>query len=159
MKKILTLIITLTVFFSGCTISSVEDYYNSTEAKGDKAVSISINCQTAVDYPNSKRDNGKILGGCQVYVDENATVFDVLKEACKINKIQMDYEGSGNSVYVKGIDYLYEFDCGDLSGWQYSVNDKFYSVGCNSFIPQNGDTVRWIYTCDLGEDIGNHFGD
>ncbi len=158
MKKLFSLILSAIIFLSGCTISSVDNYYNSTEAKGDMSVTISINCQTAVDYPNFKRDNSEILENYQVYIDEDATVFDVLKTACKENKIQFEYEGSGNSVYINGIDYLYEFDCGDLSGWQYSVNNKFPGVGCNSCIVQTGDTIRWLYTCDLGEDIGNSFG-
>ncbi len=157
MRKIFSLILSAIIFLSGCTISSVDNYY-STEAKGNIAVTISINCQTAVDYPSSKRDNDNILEKYQVYVKNNATVFDVLKTACKENKIQFEYEGSGSSVYINGIDYLYEFDCGDLSGWQYSVNDKFPSVGCNSCIVQNNDKIRWLYTCDLGEDIGNSLG-
>lgn len=27
-----------------------------------------------------------------------------------------------NSAYIEGIGNLYEFDCGNLSGWMYSVN-------------------------------------
>lgn len=27
-----------------------------------------------------------------------------------------------NSAYIEGINNLYEFDCGELSGWMYKVN-------------------------------------
>jgi hypothetical protein len=159
MKKLLLIIASAVFVFTGCTFTTAEDYYNDTDSSGEIAVSVSINCQTAVDYKNSNRTNAKILGGCQVYVDKDATVFDVLKTACKNNKIQFEYQGSGTSVYIEGIDYLYEFDCGDLSGWEYSVNDSFPNVGCNSYTVQDGDTVRWLYTCDLGKDIGNDYED
>lgn len=155
MKRVIVCSILLIMLFTSCSIKSAEDYYKSTEPKGECSAVISISCETAVNYKNSERKNADILNDYSVSFNKGDTVFDLLKRACKENKIQFEYEGEGDSVYISGIDYLYEFDCGDLSGWEYSVNDKFPNVGCNAYTPEDGDSVKWLYTCDLGADIGN----
>ena len=55
--------------------------------------------------------------------------------------------------YVNGINYLYEYAYGELSGWIYSVNAVTPSIGCGSYILEDGDEVLWQYTTDLGEDL------
>lgn len=59
-----------------------------------------------------------------------------------------------NSAYIEGIGNLYEFDCGENSGWMYKVNDWFPNYGMSRYVLKNGDTVSLIYTCDGGFDIG-----
>ena len=58
------------------------------------------------------------------------------------------------TAYVEGIGNLYEFDCGEGSGWMYRVNGNYPNFGCSRYILQDGDTVEFRYTCDLGADIG-----
>lgn len=157
MKKLAPLLLIIILMLSGCTISSVDDYYSSTEKSGDNKVTVTINCDTAVKYDSKLRTNGTILENYTVYLEANATVFDALKTACKENKIQFEYQGADSSVYIEGIDYLYEFDCGELSGWEFSVNGDFKNVGCDNCMLKDGDNVEWLYTCDLGADIGNGY--
>ena len=52
-----------------------------------------------------------------------------------------------NSVYIEGINNIYEFDCGELSGWLYKVNNESPGVGCSLYKLKDGDVVEWIYTC------------
>lgn len=87
---------------------------------------------------------------------ENESVFDVLKRETRDRKIHMEFVWTPiyNSVYVEGINNLYEFDCGPLSGWMYKVNGWFPNYGASRYILKIGDTVEWVYTCDLGRDIG-----
>ena len=59
-----------------------------------------------------------------------------------------------SGVYIEGIANLYEFDCGPLSGWMYAVNGAFPNYGCGTCKVKSGDRIQWIYTCDLGRDIG-----
>lgn len=60
-----------------------------------------------------------------------------------------------NSYYIEGINHLYEFDCGNESGWMYKVNGWFPNYGCSSYTLQGGDTIVWCYTCNgLGADVG-----
>ena len=56
-------------------------------------------------------------------------------------------------VYIAGINYLYEFEYGDLSGWIYHVNGVSPSVGCADYILKDGDAIEWLYTLNLGEDV------
>ena len=156
MKRLLILPLLFILFLSSCSIKSVEDYYKSGSSGKFYAV-ISISCKTAVNYKNSKRKKADILNDYKVSFNEGDTVYTALKNACKENKIQFEYTGSGDSLYIEGIDYLYEFDCGDLSGWEYSVNGKFPSIGCNAYKLKDGDEINWLYTCDLGADIGNKY--
>ena len=49
---------------------------------------------------------------------------------------------------------MYEFDCGQYSGWMYRVNGWYPNYGCSSYDVEDGDNIEWKYTCDLGVDIG-----
>ena len=49
---------------------------------------------------------------------------------------------------------LFEFSAGSNSGWMYRVNGKFPNYGCSLYDVKSGDVIEWLYTCDLGHDIG-----
>ena len=101
--------------------------------------------------------NGTILGTTQVTFYEGETVFDALSRVCSSAGIQLEYSWTPiyDSYYIEGINYLYEFDCGELSGWMYKVNGWFPNYGCSSYDLADGDTVVWCYTCEgLGADVG-----
>ena len=70
--------------------------------------------------------------------------------------IQLEYAWTPmyDSYYIEGINHLYEFDCGSGSGWMYKVNGWFPNYGCSSYHLEDGDSIVWIYTCQLGDDIG-----
>ena len=170
MKRILTALIFVTAIV-GCTgcvkIESVEQHYDKTlqETDGDKKVTISIRCATVLDNLNNldealkKGDyipsDGVILKETTYCISDGDSVFDLLQKAVIDNQIQMEYQGSSyGSVYIQGINYLYEFSCGPLSGWMYKVNGENCDVGCDQYSLSEGDVVEWLYTCDLGNDIG-----
>jgi len=102
-------------------------------------------------------DDGIILYPVTVAFDESETVFDVLKRVCDLLGIQLEYSYTPlyESYYIEGINHLYEFDCGEQSGWMYKVNGWFPNYGCSSYHLEDGGVIEWIYTCnDLGADIG-----
>ena len=103
--------------------------------------------------------NGVILASTTVTFYEGESVFDVLQRICKEYGIHMEAEWTPiyNSAYVEGIHNLYEFDCGALSGWMYSVNDWYPNYGCSRYRLKDGDVVQWRYTCDLGNDVGGGY--
>lgn len=84
------------------------------------------------------------------------SVFDVLQRICRENNIHMEASWTPiyNSAYVEGINNLYEFDCGNLSGWMYRVNGWYPNYGCSRYQLAEGDIVEWRFTCDLGKDVG-----
>lgn len=101
-------------------------------------------------------EDGIIYGPKEVTFFEGESVFDVLLREMKGNNIHMEFEMTPiyNSNYVAGINNIYEFDCGELSGWMYKVNGWFPNYGASRYQVQDGDIIEWIYTCDLGRDIG-----
>lgn len=100
--------------------------------------------------------NGIILQKQTVIFCEGESVYDVSQRVCRENGIHMEasFTPLYNSAYVEGIHNLYEFDCGNLSGWMYRVNGWYPNYGCSRYALAEGDTVEWRYTCDLGKDVG-----
>lgn len=105
--------------------------------------------------------DGVLLPETAVAFSEGDTVFDVLQRVCRAQGIHMEstWTPAYNSAYIEGIGNLYEFDCGNLSGWMYSVNGVWPDYGCSSCTLHDGDTVVWSYTCDLGRDVGARQGE
>ena len=62
-----------------------------------------------------------------------------------------------DSAYIMGINNIYEFDAGELSGWTYKVNGWYPNYGCSRYQLQPGDEIEWHYTCDLGRDLGEYW--
>ena len=128
---------------------------------------VSISCETILNNMDkcaeSKKqfvpEDGVVLPATEVVFSEGESVFDVLQRLCRENKIHMESSWTPmyNSAYVEGINNLYEFDVGSLSGWMYSVNGWFPNYGCSRYALQNGDVVNWVYTCDLGYDVGGGY--
>ncbi|MCI6043014.1 DUF4430 domain-containing protein [bacterium] len=125
---------------------------------------ISIECSTILNnwdnLTQSKAEfvpsNGWILYPSEVEFTPGETVFDVLKRVCADTGIHMSsrYTPMYGSYYIEGINQLYEFDCGQKSGWMYRVNGWYPNYGCSSYDVEDGDNIEWKYTCDLGVDIG-----
>lgn len=92
---------------------------------------------------------GMILQGNYEY-KQGDTAFDVLKRACAEKKIHLDYVFTPifGTYYIRGIHNLYEFECGDESGWMYLVNGKEPGVGCSQYKVSKGDWLRFEYTCE-----------
>lgn len=140
----------------------------TTEQKNPDTIqcTIYISCATVLDnmdrVPTAKKkiipSDGVILKEVQVSVSKDATVFDVLQKATKDNKIHLEYTYTPlyKNYYIEGIYNLYEFDCGNGSGWLYSVNGEFPSEGCSTYDVKDGDIIQWLYTCDFGEDVGKY---
>lgn len=101
--------------------------------------------------------DGVILKATTVTFYEGESVFDVLQRVCKEHGIHMEASWTPiyNSAYVEGIHNLYEFDCGNESGWMYRVNGWYPNYGCSRYQLAQGDVVEWRYTCKgLGKDVG-----
>ena len=128
-----------------------------------KYVTIPITCHTILNNLDKVSDNkkgiipsnGVILSQKQVEINDGDTVFDVLLRETRKQRIHMDFVESPvyGSAYIKGINNIYEFDAGELSGWMYSVNGVFPNYGCSIYNLNDGDVIQWMYTCDLGKDL------
>lgn len=133
--------------------------------KEEPSCTLSVRCDTALSnkdmLDSSKADilpeDGVIFPETTVYFSEDESVYDVLVREMMNAKIHMESENTPmyKSAYIEGIANLYEYDCGPLSGWMYKVNGEFPNYGCSAYVLSDGDRVEWVYTCDLGKDVGN----
>jgi len=127
------------------------------EEEKELTCTIRISCSSILDNMDSLKEgkepyvpsSGTILSSRTVTFNEGDTVFDVLKRVCSSKGIQLEYSWSAvyGSYYVEGIGNLYEFDCGPMSGWRFSVNGWYPNYGCSSYTLSDGDSIAWIYYC------------
>lgn len=130
---------------------------------------LSVSCATILDNMKDLDkekielvpEDGVIFKATEVTFYEGESVFNVLQREMKKNKIHMEFVNTPlyNSAYIEGINNLYEFDCGELSGWMYKVNGWFPNYGCSRYQLKEGDVIEWVYTCDLGRDVGDQYYD
>lgn len=130
--------------------------------KYDNTCTFVIECKTILNNKDKLKkglekyvpENGMIYSGT-VGFDSGESVYDILRRICDENSIQMEasYTPAFSSYYIEGINNLYEFDCGQGSGWMYSVNGIFPNYGCSSYKPASNDEIAFRYTCELGNDL------
>ncbi|MBP5580309.1 MAG: DUF4430 domain-containing protein, partial [Ruminococcus sp.] len=143
-------------------IQSAEDYYSgSKKVKKNIAgtVTMEIRCDTIAGRSDSEHipADGVILPPTAFDLESGETVFDILTEAAQTYGIQVENRcsagGAHGMVYIAGINYIYEYDFGDLSGWVYHVNGVTPSRGCGEYELSDGDRIEWLYTCETGHDL------
>jgi len=164
MKKILILLLAL-LLLTGCGAPAAETQEAEVLGDGAFTCTLSISCATVLDNMDLLAEekaelipaDGWLLQPVTVAFDEGESVFDALLTVAQTQKLHMEYMDAPlyGSAYIEGIANLYEFDCGPLSGWMYSVNGQFPNFGCSKYALKDGDTVAWVYTCDLGADVGD----
>lgn len=133
-----------------------------------KACTISISCAVLLEQtdrlPAAKRGlvpaDGWLLPPTEVFFTPGETVFDVLQRETRTRSIHMEFSSTPlyHTAYIEGIGNLYEFDCGESSGWMFSVNGTYPTVGCSSYPVEEGDRITWRYTLDLGDDLDGSEG-
>ncbi|MDR1572037.1 MAG: DUF4430 domain-containing protein [Clostridiales Family XIII bacterium] len=90
-------------------------------------------------------------GSRRLEISGSETAFTLLQRT----GLSLDYSGHAEyaGYYVKSINGFGEFSDGSRSGWMYSVNGVFPGYSSSLYYLNDGDTVRWLYTRDLGNDI------
>lgn len=166
---VVAIVAVIALLISGIKIQSVDDYYltHLDEIKPDsETVYMRIACDTILDNYSMLDDelknekyvpsDGKILLQTEYVLRPKDTTFDLLSRVTRANKIQMISSGGSKfgSNYIQSINHLYERSCGALSGWMFKVNGEFPPYGSSKYKLKDGDIIEWLYTCDLGRDIG-----
>ena len=134
------------------------------EAAGPTTCTVSISCASLLDHISDLDaekvelvpQDGWILAPVTVEFTEGQSAFEVLLNTVKANAIHMEYQATAlyDTAYIEGIGGIYEFDCGALSGWMYRVNGWFPNYGSSRYGVQAGDAIEWVYSCDMGADVG-----
>jgi len=86
-------------------------------------------------------------------LEPNETAYSLL------HRTNLNIRSRGHAVwggmYVEAINNFGEFDDGPLSGWMYRINGVLFPDRSSSlYVLQDGDRVEWIFTRNLGADIG-----
>lgn len=126
-----------------------------------QTVTITIVCHTALQSAELSDDVRAVLpaGGVllqrTVTLEAGDTAWSVTQRACRDAGVSLEasFAAAQGAVYVEGIGHLYEFDCGQGSGWIYKVNGVAPGHGCDSCPLKAGDSLLWTYTCDYGNDV------
>ena len=153
---VIALLAIMLVFFM--EIQTPKQYYdNGTLVKKDVigTVTLTIRCDTISNKSDNEwiPEDGVILENAEYEIEAGDTVYDILKAATAKHKIHLETNGTAESIYVEGIQHIYEFAYGELSGWLYQVNGESTSVGCSAYELKDGDQIAWLYTCEMGKDI------
>lgn len=124
------------------------------------SVSLYISCATVLNNMDKCSDGVKglipadgVILSTTVTITEGESVMSVLKRACGDAGIPVSSSGS----YVKGINGLFEKNVGRSSGWMYCVGGTFPSYGADSYTLSGGENIQWLYTCNMGADVGNTY--
>jgi len=155
---IVAVAVVLILLVLSTNIQCASDYYGENTAPENVigTVTMTIRCDTIAGMVDSEYvpADGIILDVTGFDISEGYSAYDVLCDAARKYGIHMENEGSsGGMSYISGINHIYEFDHGELSGWTYRVNGETPSVGCGSYVLSDGDVIEWLYTCELGEDL------
>lgn len=137
-------------------ISGVKEYYNGANAARGAVtgrVTMSITCEKVAGRAPYIPADGVILPVTAFELTDGDTVYDLLTRAARQYGLRIEHTGTSRLAYITGIQDLYEFGFGDLSGWVYRVNGASPSVGCGEYVPRDGDNIQWIYSLELGSDI------
>lgn len=93
-------------------------------------------------------DDGYIIKDYTYKAKKGYTAYDALKDACKKSDIKLTAKSTSYGTYVSGINNLDEFDCGDQSGWMYSVNGQFPNTSCGNLTVKDKDNIIFEYVCE-----------
>lgn len=118
-----------------------------------------VHCSSVLENIHKLKENKKdlipkdgiILKEIKVEFFPDESVFDVLHRELKNNNIHFEFVKTPayNSAYIEGIANLYEFDCGELSGWLYKVNGIKPTYGSSQYKVKNNDKIEFFYSCDM----------
>ena len=105
----------------------------------------------SVEIPS---DGTNVISRTAVTLEDGDTAYTVLRRVAKEAGIPVVASGGSKNPYVEGINNLFEFDRGAGSGWMVEVNGNFVQRSAGQMKLNVGDEVRWVYTLELGKDVG-----
>ena len=104
-------------------------------------VTLSVRCDTILQNRDKLKpeklallpEDGVLFASREVVANRGESVFHLLQREMKRAKIHLEFENTPlyQSAYIEGIGNLYEYDCGEQSGWMYRVNGVFPGYGCS----------------------------
>ena len=95
-------------------------------------------------------DDGTILEVTTYTGNEGFTVYDVLAAVTAAHNPVIPIVANADRSYVSSINNLSEKNVGPTSGWTYRVNGVLPMMAANQYKVKDGDVIKWIYVCQMG---------
>lgn len=135
-----------------------EDTKDQTAGSGHTC-KVSIDCTDILEHKDQLKEekaeflpeDGWILKETEEDFTPGETAFDVIKRICEEKKINVSVRDASGSAYIEGINQIYEFDCGDASGWMYTVNGELPNYSYSEYEVQDQDKIVLFYVCDMND--------
>ncbi len=96
-------------------------------------------------------DDGTILEVTTYTGNEGFTVYDVLAAVTAAHNPVIPIVANADRSYVSSINNLSEKNVGPQSGWTYRVNGVLPMMAANQYKVKDGDVIKWIYVCQMGD--------
>lgn len=144
-KSLLALAATATCLFLSNRTPSTDDYSCHTRFSDNNTATIEV---------LGPGGDSILVPSNTVTINENATVLSASIDSFQQNQIPFQTGGSGTDLYITSINNVSQQSAGPLSGWLYKVNDVFVDSSPSTYSLNPGDRVTWIFTTDLGKDVG-----
>ena len=96
-------------------------------------------------------DDGTILEVTTYTAVEGFTVYDVLAAVTAMHDPVIPIVANSDKSYVSSINNLSEKNVGPQSGWTFRVNGVLPMMAANQYTVKDGDVIKWIYVCQLGD--------
>ncbi len=138
MKKIFVLFLVLSCLLCAC---------GKPQSSGELSCTVTADVLDALaSLPSGEPsplpvENGILLQK-EVSFSAGESAYDVMLRTLQEEKIHYEVD---TTKYFLGIGNIYAGDCGDMSGWLYSVNGESPTVGASQYTLQDGDELRFYY--------------
>lgn len=147
MKRCLALLLVL--LFCGCAAKNF-----------DAACTVNVNCESVFSHMEELAEEKAelipedgVLFSDEVKFASGENLLEVMSRAMKdagVVMVQETTAGTGGG-YISSIGGLGPADCGPMSGWMFTVNGEYPTVGCDQIFLQDGDIVEFVYVCEWTE--------
>jgi hypothetical protein len=147
--KLMAVMLVLLLAMSSLAACDSADKDVKTAAEDAPKVSIIVDASKYAESGaeiSAEVDDDGYLYNEEYELEEGMTPVDLL------DKTKVKYvDASG---YISEIAGIAGGAAGAMSGWLYTVNDEMPSVGAGEYALQEGDVVKFLYSCDGGPDVG-----
>ena len=139
--------IVLCFAFTACTDKAEENTAPESDMSVPRGITVTVNatCEDALADYEVPFEDGVVIPATTVTLEEGDTAYTALVKICELEVIDLLVSGESTMAYVRGIGGLSEMDCGNESGWTYTVNGEMAAVGAGDYVLQDGDILEWRY--------------
>lgn len=148
-KRIFSALCAILLIFSLSACAAKKTTCTLTIACETALTSAELDAETVAALPS----DGYLLSATEVEFTDGESVLEVLRRTAQEHALTLDVV-DGEYPYVNAIGELAGGSAGPMSGWLFSVNGEYPSVGVADIKVQAGDAIVFSYTCDGGADLG-----